>query len=156
MPPENIKRPLVCYVLMWYRNGASIWNWLMLTNILFFKCCTSILNIMCGSCAFHSAEFYLIRAWNKKQYTLCYFYTLEKNNIFLMKLKMTWKTHCLSHNIQSKTRLLSRFLEKSKIWDCHSCCVWDRICVFNGFYFVLFSMSVCPLFIFIVIFYLLI
>ena len=31
-----------------------------------FKCCTSILDIMYRSWAFHSAEFYLIRARNKK------------------------------------------------------------------------------------------
>ena len=69
------------------------------------------------------------------------------------KLKMVSRTHCLAHDIQSKTRELSRFLEKSKTWDCHFCCAWDGICFLNNFYCALFSMAACILFIFIVIFY---
>ena len=65
-----------------------------------------------------------------------------------LMLTVQWykKTHCLSHNIQSKTRYLSWFLEKSKIWECHSCCKWKQVCFFNGFC-ALFSMFVCTFFI---------
>ena len=145
------------FFLMGYRNGILIWVGLMLTNSSFFKYCASIFNIMCGSWAFHSAKLYLIIAGNKNIYIP--FITCiqcEKLIFSKVKLKMVWKTHFLSHNNQPETRQLWRFSKKSKIFDCHFCCVWDRICLFNGFYCVLFSTSVCTLFIFIVLFYLLI
>ena len=51
---------------MGFKNRTLISNGLMPTNSSFFKRCTSIFNIMSGSWVFHSAEFYLIRAGNKK------------------------------------------------------------------------------------------
>ena len=51
---------------MGFKNRTLISNGLMPANSSFFKCCTSIFNIMSGSWVFHSAEFYLIRAGNKK------------------------------------------------------------------------------------------
>ena len=74
---------LTNFVLMGYRGGTLIWNGLMLTNSSFFKCWTEIVSIMFGSWSFQSAEFYLIRAGNKKWYTFCYLYMLWKVHIFL-------------------------------------------------------------------------
>ena len=104
----------------------------MLT-VRFCKCYTSIFNIIYWSWAFHSAYFYLIRAWNKKWDTLCYFYTLQQVHIFLGKTQNDIKTHCLSHNIQFKT-IIFKVFEKSEIWDDHFFFIWDRICFFNGLY----------------------
>ena len=111
-------------------NNSLIWIGIMLTKVNFFKCCTSIFNIMCGSWAFHSVEFYLGRVENEKQYTLLFAY-IVKSSYFpyenYMKLKMVWKTHYLPYDIQSYTRLLSKFFGKSKVWDSHFCCIWNRI-----------------------------
>ena len=97
---------------MGYRNGTLIWNGLMLTNSSFFKCCTSIFNIMCCSWAFHSAYFYLIRARKKIYLVICIH--CEKFIFSWMKIKMVLKTHFLSLNIQSKTRQVWRCSEKYK------------------------------------------
>ena len=66
---------------------------------------------------------------------------------------MVWITQCLSHNVQYKTKKTFKFLGKFKIWNFNFCCTWGRTCFFNGFCCVLFSIPVCPLFIFIVISY---
>ena len=100
------------YVLMGYRNGMLIWNGLMLANR--FKCCTSIFNIVCGLWTFHSAEFYLIRAGNKKYIPFVICIHCENFIFSYLNLKTVWETHCLYHDIQSKTNQLPRFLEKNQ------------------------------------------
>ena len=88
----------------------------MLTKSSIFKCCTSVVEDTCSLWVFYSSEFYLVTA---RMYLALFVYT-GKVQSSLVKLKIAWKTHCLSHNIQCKTGYLSKFLEKLKIWDCHS------------------------------------
>ena len=51
----------------------------------FYKFCTSIFNIVCGPWPFHSAEFFVIRAGNKKWSTF-YLYILWKVNILIKEI----------------------------------------------------------------------
>ena len=73
------EKPGFFYVPMGYRNGMFIEMGLWQETVHFFQCCTSTVNIMCGSWAFHSPVLYIIRAGNKNIYLSLFAYIVKSS-----------------------------------------------------------------------------